>query len=372
MSLAVKVRVGDAVHNLVTLNVSVDGAFVVMPDPPGRGQLVHLTFILPTSREPVVVQGMVVRTVRGEAAREHMIPAGMGIQYYGLGASSRAAWEDFFHSALEQHIARGGELHPPIPPVRHELSQPTPVPLRAKPAAQAPEPATPIFENDAEWKAAAEAEATAAPVAPKRAAPAQAAMVVRQPAALAPRPSGRRGWPGRDDLLVEVSLAPVSQAHQTEAAYQPVLYRISPPDIQGLIRFRQEALERGGVAVAGIGRREPGSLAVVSVVHPLTKAEFHVPGEVHRSKPRQSLVPIKFFGVTSRTKQEFESFIESGGRPASPAGQDAPVVADSREMVLFESADEAQRDLAQSSKGAVLLGVMLPLEAALDPFKGRR
>jgi hypothetical protein len=151
-----------------------------------------------------------------------------------------------------------------------------------------------------------------------------------------------------------------------------VLYRISPPDLQGLIRFRQEALERGGVAVAGIGRREPGSLAVVSVVHPVSKAEFHVPGEVHPSKPRQSLVPIKFFGVTSRTKQEFESFIASGGRPVGGGVVEASVVAGNPEMVLFESADEAQRDLAQSSKGAVLLGVMLPLDAALDPFRGKR
>lgn len=369
MTLPVKVRVGDLVHSLVTLNVSVDGAFVVMPDPPGRGQLVHLTFILPTSREPVVVQGMVVRTVRGEAAREHTTPAGMGIQYYGLGDSSRSAWEDFFHSALEQHIAQGGALHPPIPAVRHELSQPTPVPMKV---AKKPEEAKPTFETDAGWQEVEDAEATTPVVEPHPEDQGQSSMVVREPEQAEASPRRQKAWSGRDDLLVEVSLTPVSQAHQTEAAYQPVLYRISPPDLQGLVRFRQEALERGGVAVAGIGRREPGSLAVVSIVHPLTKAEFHVPGEVHQSKPRQSLVPIKFFGVTSRTKQEFESFIESGGRPAAGGGPGAPVVPADREMVLFESADEAQRDLAQSSKGAVLLGVMLPLDAALDPFRGRR
>jgi hypothetical protein len=351
----------------VTLNVSVDGAFVVMPQPPEKGQLVHLTFIIPTREEAAVLQGMVVRTVTGEAARQHTTPAGMGIQYYGLGEASRSAWEDFFHGALEQHIEQGGELHPPIPQVRREVSGEDPAPLDQAPAVEEEQAGASASGEPADEAADERPSVEAALVLAEK-----AELMVREPVASRVKPRSRAAWADQVDLLVEVPLTPISQAYRPDAAYEPVLYRICPPDILGLRRFRQDALERGGVAVAGIGRREPGSLAVVAIVHPITRAEFHVPGEVHRSTPHRNVVPIKFFGVTTRTKKEFEHFIETGGRPVVERASAPPPGSTEGEMVLFESADEAQRDIAQGTKGAVLLGVMLPLEAALDPFRGNR
>jgi hypothetical protein len=303
----------------------------------------------------------------------------MGIQYYGLGQASRTAWEDFFHATLKKYIEAGGVLFPPTPALLVEQERDT-----ATDAASSVEfdlRATPNFYDEPtdRWipmSPTDEPTTSLANPAPESGAiqrapvdsalsPVEGSAVARPLVDPSTSPAPSISWAPRDQMLVEVSLGPVSGAHASNVQPQPVLYRIRPNDVVGLKRLKQLALERGGIVVAGTGYRSAGSLAVVSIVHPSTLAEFHVPGEVQASVPEQMLTPIRFIGVTDRTKIEFDRFAESGNRPARPP--DTSIVPADREMVLFYTAEEAQRDLAADRKGAVLIGVTLPWQA---PAKG--
>lgn len=330
ISLPVRARFGRTTHNLVTLNVSVDGAFVVGAEPPARGHLVHLSFLLPDHQKPTPLQGMVMRTVTGDEARDQAIPAGMGIMYYGLGSTNQRTWEEFFHLALSEYMQRGGVAHPPTPAlVKSELE-----------VGESTEPSQELAFEDGRPTSRYED---------------------KDPF---DEPTGR--WQPTN----RTSLSAVSPVQAPESWQQPILFRVCPPDVDGLWRFRAEALESGGVMLKGTTKHPPGNPAVVAVVHPKSKAEFHVPAETEPSQSEQPLTPARFLGVTPRTKKEFELFIESAGRPPSAAGSvHGPA---DQEMVLFESADEAQWDVVFDHGGAVLVEGVLPLQAALDPFGRKR
>lgn len=406
MSVPVKARFGGTTHNLMTLNVSVDGAFIVTPQPPERGQLVQLTFILATSPKPVLLQGMVVRTVSGDEARRQTTPAGMGIQYYGLGQTSESAWQDFFHQVLEQYVNEGGALFTPVPSIASTQEDeaaisyevPTDFDLRSTPnffdeptnrigtkktfdtALQTvtEEEISPIVSESSEPAPIREPPSVAGdrsqldrePVVEVEPSPLPEPVVEDQPPIEVPVTSPPRRaptWEPRDQMLVEVSMKPASRIQAEERSSQPVLFRIRPADAEGVQRFKYIALEQGGIVIAGAGRRIPGALAVVAIVHPLSGGEFHIPGEIQSSVSDQQFIPVRFLGVTTPTMQEFERFANTGSRSPRSVG----LASGDPEMVLFYSAEEAQKDFAPENKGAVLIGMMLPFHVASSSRRGR-
>lgn len=318
MSVPVKARFGRSTYNLQTLDVSRTGAFVVAPQPPTKGQLVHISVLLPTSAKPVPLQGMVMRSVSGEEARSRSVPAGFGIHFYGLGRTNEEAWNAFFDREFDRYTGRGA-------------TQPVPA---ASPVA-ALEPGSEGHRQAIEPSHAAEQIGDAVPDD------------LDEPT---------------DEWLPPEGLA---LARTTDWYTAPVLYRISPPDIEGIRSFRSDALESGGVTLLGASGALPGTPAVVSVVHPTTRAEFHVPGEVQPSTKGLNAVVVRFLGVTARTKHEYESFAHSGDLPQPFMGDLGPPDV---EMVIFESAEETQWDVIVDRKRTVEIEKLLPLQAALDPF----
>jgi hypothetical protein len=305
ISLPVKARFGRTTCNLQTLDISRSGAFIVAPRPPARGQLVHISVILPTASKPLPLQGMVMRSVSGETARDRTVPAGFGIQFYGLGRASEDAWSSFFFKELERttgrHVAFSDDA---------SLPQPS---LDMVRAGETGDDVRDLDEPTAQWTPP-------------------------------------------DEQALSLTTSELST---------PVLYRIAPPDIKGVHAFRTDALESGGVTLLGTSGATPGTPAVVSVVHPVTRVEFHVPGEVQPSTRGLDVIVVRFLGVTDRTKVEFEAFAQAGDiHPAATGNLGPPEV----EMVIFESAEESQWDVVVDRRKTVLIDKMLPLQAALDPF----
>lgn len=300
----------------MTLNVSVDGAFVVTSEPPAPGHLVHLSVILPQMKEAIPLQGMVMRSVSGEEARELTKPAGVGIHFYGLGERVRRVWEDFFHQAIQNHVEGGG------------LLDTTSGMFDAAP------PLNPTEEDDDFFD----------------------------------EPTGK--WRPAQPRSTPSYLSATEPIQHPRRWEQPVLYQVCPTDTQGLLGFRDQALASGGVMITGAAPRLVGSPAVVAVVHPKSRAEFHIPGEVQAAPPSERLVPVRFLSVTPRTIAEFEAFVDSACCPSGEEGE-AHGPAD-KEMVLFEDADEAQWDLVvDETADAISVDNVLPLQTALNPFGGR-
>jgi hypothetical protein len=75
-----------------------------------------------------------------------------------------------------------------------------------------------------------------------------------------------------------------------------------------------------------------------------------------------TMVPVQF-----QRMLEFEHFADTGSR-APRAREQSP---SDPEMVLFYSAEEAQKDFAPENKGAVLIGMMLPFHVASSSGKRR-
>lgn len=404
MSVPVKARFGGTTHNLMTLNVSVDGAFIVTPQPPERGQLVQLTFILETSPKSVLLQGMVVRTVSGDEARIQTTPAGMGIKYYGLGRVAQTAWQDFFHQALEQYLSEGGVVFTPVPTKASPQEEPSalsyevPVEFDSRSTPNfydeptnrvitktifdttlqtvTEEEISPLLheadesEPDPEMQEEDTIEQEQELITETIPSPLPEPVVENESLREAPAtPLHRQAptWEPRDQMLVEVSMKPASLVQAEERASQPVLFRIRPIDAEGVHRFKLIALEQGGIVIAGAGRRIPGALAVVAIVHPLSGGEFHIPGEIQGSVSDQQFIPVRFLGVTDHTMREFEHFAKTGSRSPRATG----LSSEDPEMVLFYSAEEAQRDFAPENKGAVLIGMMLPFHVASSSGRGR-
>ena len=330
MSLSIRARFGRTLQTLTTLDIARNGLFVVTDKPPARGQLVHVNVLLPSGDGPLPLRGMVLHTVTGEDAADRGVPAGMGIQFYGLGQAARERWIGFFEAAREDFLAAGGVAHPPTP--------------AAAPAARSDRGS----EDDA--------EATAEVRQPLLREDADDALDVRKTSPVLGRPPSG-------------SLATTGAVLAPDGAWEELgHFRLCPPDVAATLRFRHDALDSGGVVLVGAGSRAPGSPAVVSVVHPMTSAEFHVPGEVEAGGEDKNSIVIRFLGVTERTKEEFEHFATEGLTPAV-RGNLAPGAAP--ELSIFWSAEEAQWDVVTDPGGTVVVERLLPLEAAINPFARR-
>lgn len=316
VSVPVKARFGRSTYNLQTLDVSPNGAFVVSPKVPAKGQLVHLSVILQTAKKPVALQGMVMLTISGDEARERAIPAGFSLQFYGLGHENLKAWTLFFEDQFKKHLDRGGIVHPPTPALEKKRASELGQAGAHEKGGETTDEFDPLEDTTDEWAPPDE--------------------IIDDP----PRKSSH-------------SIPP------------PMLYRVSPPDVDELHRLTINALESGGVTLVGAMGAQPGTPAVVSIIHPESKAEFHVPGEVQPSSAHPGNVSVKFLGVTERTKGEFDRFMKKG-EPPPAIGRDLgpPEV----EMVIFERPEETQWDLVLDHHNTVQVDKLMPLQRALDPF----
>jgi hypothetical protein len=100
------------------------------------------------------------------------------------------------------------------------------------------------------------------------------------------------------------------------------VYRLALPSVAALQHFGDTALRAGGVFVRTADLRPPGTAAVVSVVHPATGDEFHLPGEIVGQPSEKPGVAVKLHGVTARTFEDFQRFTAQDAPSASraPAG----------------------------------------------------
>jgi hypothetical protein len=292
MNLSVRARFGTQVFPLTTTDMAADGMFLVSPMPPRLHELVHLTVMLPDVGE-LQVRAMVVHVVTGEMACDRRSPAGVGVQFYGLGKTVRSLWEAFY-------LQSGGVL------ARGWTPDPT---GERSPAPAGPGPERPSGE----------------PVRPRS-------------------PEGGGGAPGRP-------------AEAGAMGPPLLLFRIRPSDIEGVRMFRDTALESGGLTLVGAPPPPKEALVVVAIVHPLTRAEFHVPGRVVRRGAGRTSPAVRFIGVTERTKADFDFFARHGApRPSAAADHGE------RDSSLTESFEETQQDLSPTDEQAHVVDEVAPFD----------
>lgn len=82
-----------------TLNLSMRGAFIVTDDPPALRTLLRVRFVLPPDDRPVLLHCMAAHVVPPgpdrPAATGADLPAGVGIQLYGVGGVDGTRWQHF-------------------------------------------------------------------------------------------------------------------------------------------------------------------------------------------------------------------------------------------------------------------------------------
>lgn len=307
MTLPVRARFGASTMPLMTTDVAADGVFLSSPRTPALHELVHLTLFLPGSG-PLEVRAMVVRMVTGEMAWQRGAPAGVGVKFYGLGEEARRRWQSFFEAAGGTRLAPAPAEPPPPareePPARSSAEAAAPVPRPQPRSEPAPKPPP---------RPAKEGAAQSAPV-----------------------PAETLGPP----LL---------------------LYRIRPRDVEGVRFFGDTALESGGLALVGAPPGPPKALVVVAVVHPVTKAEFHIPAKMARRKGLPDAPALRLLGVTAHTKAEFDYFARHG-QPRTGATE----AKGRRDRSLTESFEETQQDLDLDGEHVATVEV-----APLDATSGR-
>lgn len=141
------------------------------------------------------------------------------------------------------------------------------------------------------------------------------------------------------------SLTPSKQTHVVHRADQPTpkevslppfLYRISPATYAELARFHYKALLQEGIVFVDLPPGTDNALAVVAVAHPDTGAEFHVPCKVVRGIALSTSTVVHFLGISKRTIEGFEHFIQHGTPP--PFDNDSASA--SEEVALYEDAQE--------------------------------
>lgn len=91
-----------------------------------------------------------------------------------------------------------------------------------------------------------------------------------------------------------------------------VVYRLELPTVSALEEFSHVAFGSGGVAVRTPSIRPAGTPAIVCVVHPVSRHEFHIPGSIVATRSDRLGVSIRFARVTAKTFRDFRRFIAIG------------------------------------------------------------
>lgn len=125
-----------------TLEVGRRGVFVVSEHPWPPRKLVSLELTLPDGTL-FEVHGMVARSVSPEESRLHGVPAGMGVQFYGLSRMGQKQWESFYDHQ-SQH--REPPAEPAFKKSTYLPPPPAGAPLRSTGGASLP-PRTPKTEE---------------------------------------------------------------------------------------------------------------------------------------------------------------------------------------------------------------------------------
>lgn len=88
--LRIRAGLGRKFLDVVTADVSYRGLFICTDTPPPLRQLIRLEATLPPQDTPFAAHGMVVHVVPPGGS----MPAGIGVQFYGMGSESKT-WESF-------------------------------------------------------------------------------------------------------------------------------------------------------------------------------------------------------------------------------------------------------------------------------------
>ena len=108
--LPVVLQAGKNVQTVLTWEVSYRGMFLITDKPPGERQLVKLEIQLPDGNR-IVAPAMVVWS--RPRADEQNRPAGVGVQFYGIGKDESVAWQRFVTALKEEARSRP---YPPVTP----------------------------------------------------------------------------------------------------------------------------------------------------------------------------------------------------------------------------------------------------------------
>jgi uncharacterized protein (TIGR02266 family) len=80
-----------------TKNIGVGGAFIITPDPPPPGTLLHIAVQVPAAPRPLEVRGD-VRWIVDEAHEDDRREHGMGVKFAGLDVDQLMALNEYFAS----------------------------------------------------------------------------------------------------------------------------------------------------------------------------------------------------------------------------------------------------------------------------------
>lgn len=314
--LSITTKLGGLTKTFYSNDVGPEGVFLTMNKPPNPHHLVHMTMTLPPEGEKIRLRGLVVRTISQiEAVTRGLVP-GVGVHIYGSGEKTRRIWYQFIeqaHRELEDTYKTYTPIPTPVSPDEEETSSGLSTGPLTPPAGHVwtPLPSgllTPLPEN------------VNAPTKKRL---------------LTPTPA---------ELALGVSRMLEQSRHML--FHPPRLFHITPPTIAEMARFHTDALSVEGIVLT---TRRPQTaadeLAVVSVAHPVTGAEFHVPGRViSRSKAFHQSTVIQFLGVTKLTTANFEVFMASGTPPVMESTPENAV----DEKVIYEDAHETQGDMGNN------------------------
>jgi hypothetical protein len=152
--------------------------------------------------------------------------------------------------------------------------------------------------------------------------------LLRQPAAGVPAPERPRPDDEQPTIPLVPAAATAPEPSRESVAIVPLaptgllrqaVYRIEVPSVAALEQFSQLALGSGGVFVRTEDLRPGGAPAVVCVVHPTSRDEFHFPGTIVHARRDRPGVSIRFAGVTAETYRAFRQFVALGARtPLAP------------------------------------------------------
>lgn len=104
--LPITLKIGGAVQETISEDVSYRGMFAITDEPPGLRQLISVTTRLPETGQTITAHAMSVFVLeRGNALGR---TPGAGLQFYAMSGDVKAAWEGFIDSVRRK-------LSPPVP-----------------------------------------------------------------------------------------------------------------------------------------------------------------------------------------------------------------------------------------------------------------
>ncbi len=319
--LSVDAQIGLTQRSFYTYDVGLEGIFLTTGKPLTPFHLVLVTVKLPGEDEKVRLRGVVVRTVTAVEAAVRGLPPGMGVHVYGSGQSTRWKWFRFIEQSKSE--------------LSRTYSTYTPVPMQVE---GAPDHA----DNSTSSSGDEDSRSVFGPLTPPPGhvwTPLPGGLLtplpehVPIPRAVVP--------PIQTGLTLEVQK--LFQSALDHSSLPPCLFRIAPATTSDLRRFFDEALSQDGIVLVDLPPDTDNPVAVVAVVHPITGAEFHVPGKVVRGRVFMTSTVIRFLGITQRTLKGFEHFMSSGAPP--PFDDDSTSI--SEEMVIYEDAHETQGNMGK-------------------------